>query len=121
MKEKEVEELNKKKKQAKSKKKKLEMFKECRARLNSMIVDWKETPGRDEDTSYGVWKENVMKERMDKMLDRHGMNVENVRNVDVDVDIVGGRQPHEDDRKTVTGKKDDSLVVGRLCLKKKTE
>ena len=121
LKESEVEELRKKNKQAKSKKKKLEMFKECRAKLSSIIVDWKETPGRDEDKSYGMWKEIVMNERMDK----NGRNVENNRNVDaVDddiADIVGGRQPQEGNKKTVIGKKDDILLFGSLCLKKKTE
>ena len=45
-KETEVEELRKKRKQAKSKKIKLELFKECEVRLKSMFVDWKETQKR---------------------------------------------------------------------------
>ena len=110
LKEMEVEELKKKKKQARSKKKKLEIFKEFRTKLSSMIIDWKETPGRDEEKSYGMWKEICMTERMDK----NGLSVENIRNVDaVVVDIV---DIVEDDRK-----KDDSLLFGSLCLKKKTE
>ena len=69
---KDVEELNEKKKQAKSKKRKLEMFKECRAKLNSLIVDWKETLGKDEETSFGMLKESIERERMDQVLGRHG-------------------------------------------------
>ena len=52
LKEIEVEEIKRKTKQAKSKKKKLEMFKECRAKLDSILVDWKEIPGRDEGRMY---------------------------------------------------------------------
>ena len=63
-KEKELEELTNKKKLAKSKKRKLEMFKECRIKLNSLIVDWKETPGKDEELKYGMLKENIERERM---------------------------------------------------------
>ena len=72
LKEKEVEELNEKKKQAKSKKRKFEMFKECRAKLNSLIVDWKETLGKDEETSFGKLKESIEREKMDQVLGRHG-------------------------------------------------
>jgi hypothetical protein len=92
------------------------MFKECRAKLDSILVDWKETPGRDEGRSYEIWKEIVMTERMNK----NGKNVENVNNIDAEniVDIVDGRQPEEDNRKTtVTRKKDDNP----LFLFEKTE
>ena len=103
LKEKELEEL--------TNKKKLEMFKECRIKLNSLIVDWKETPGKDEEIKYGMLKENIERERMDQVLCRHGVNVDDQN--------VKRRQPLEDDMKTVV-KEVDSLCSS-LCLKKKTE
>ena len=72
MKEKEFVELTNKKKLAKSKKRRLETFKECRTKLNSLIIDWKETPGKDEEIKYGMLKENMERERMDQVLGRHG-------------------------------------------------
>ena len=56
----EVEELRKKRKQAKSKKRTLELFKECEVRLKSMFVDWKETPKKEEEQKFEQLKEKIL-------------------------------------------------------------
>ena len=59
---------------AKSRKQKLELFKECREKLYSLIIDWKETQGKDEERKYGMLKERLKKERMIIMLGRNEEN-----------------------------------------------
>ena len=119
MKENEVEELRKKKKQAKSKKRKMEIFKECE---EGMIVNWKETPGKDEE---------ILRERME--------NVENVvENVISNIDsltlpICLRKKTEEEEEKTISPNYSVSIaedqvvqnatitVEGKYCISRKLQ
>ena len=46
----------------------MELFRECKERLYSLVSDWKETPGKDEEKLYGALKESVKKERISIMM-----------------------------------------------------
>jgi hypothetical protein len=59
-------------KTSKSKKKKIELLKECKEILFSSIEDWKETPDMEEERRYNNLKESVTKERMLEMLGKKG-------------------------------------------------
>ena len=74
-KESEVEEMKKKKMQARSKKRKLELFKECQTRLGMMIVDWKETPKKDEESKFVEWKEKVLQIKMKNIKKKNSKEV----------------------------------------------
>jgi hypothetical protein len=110
MKETEVEELRKKKKEAKSKKRKLEIFKECSEKLKGMIVDWKETPGKDEEISYEMLREKILLERME--------NVENVvENVITDTDsftLPLCLKTEEEEEKTISPKYSVSIAKDQV-------
>ena len=64
LKENEASELMKMSKLAKSKKKKLSLFKECKERLWNLMKTWKETPSVEEEMLLGKMKERVKKDRM---------------------------------------------------------
>ena len=68
LKEIDLKEILTRKKLAKSKKKKLELTKECKEKLFGMVEDWKKTPDMEEERKYKKLKECVMKERMVEML-----------------------------------------------------
>ena len=50
----------------------MELFRECKERLYSLVSDWKETPGKDEEKLYGALKESVKKERISIMMNNIG-------------------------------------------------
>ena len=66
----EIEEIVTKKKSMKSRKKKLELLKDCKEKLFGMIEDWKETPDMEEERNYRKLKENLKKERMVEVAGR---------------------------------------------------
>jgi hypothetical protein len=72
MKEIELKDFQTRNKTSKSKKKKLELLKECKEKLFSSIEDWKETPDMEEERRYKNLKESVTKERMMEMLGKKG-------------------------------------------------
>ena len=66
----EIEEIMTRKKSMKSRKKKLELLKDCKEKLFGMIEDWKETPDMEEERNYRKLKENLKKERMVEVAGR---------------------------------------------------
>jgi hypothetical protein len=64
MKELELKEILSRKKMAKSKRKILELYLECKKKLSLMIENWKETPGLEEERIFKKLKETGMKERI---------------------------------------------------------
>ena len=75
LKESELKELLLMKKLAKSKKRKFEVFKECKRMLYALVTNWKETPGMEEDKMFVKLKESVKKERMEIAVNRKKENV----------------------------------------------
>ena len=57
LKESELKETYNAKKTAKSRKKKIELFRKCKEKLFSLIENWKETPGSDEGKTFMKLKE----------------------------------------------------------------
>ena len=74
-----------KKKLAKSRKRKIEIFIECRETLFEIVESWDDTPGMEEDRMFVEMKMIVKKERMKKCLQGAKMNrmnkidIENVK------------------------------------------
>ena len=62
MKDQELKEMLDSKKKAKSKRKKLELYQECRNKLFLLMENWKETPGMEEERIFKKLKETAMKE-----------------------------------------------------------
>ena len=104
---------------AKSRKRKIELFRDCREKLYNLVLDWKETPGKEEDIIYGILKEKVKKERINfKMGKRtenelNGMSASDGRNMSSNV---GRRQLLEDDCK-MTGKTTLKTTTHTECVK----
>ena len=70
LKDQELKEMLDSKKKAKSKRKKLELYVECRKKLFLLIENWKETPGLKEERIFKNLKETAMKERIVEELGR---------------------------------------------------
>ena len=62
MKDQELKEMLDSKKKAKSKRKKLELYQECRKKLFLLMENWKETKGMEEERIFKKLKETAMKE-----------------------------------------------------------
>jgi hypothetical protein len=97
LKETEINELLAKKKLAKSRKKKMELFRECKDRLYSLVSDWKGTPGKDEEKLYVVLKESVKKERINKKKENELSRVSTSDDNKVSSIVMKRRQLLEDD------------------------
>ena len=59
-KEREVEEIKKKKLKARSKKRRLELLRDCQEHLRKMIVDGNENPKEDEELKFEEWKKKIV-------------------------------------------------------------
>ena len=92
---------------AKSRKRKIELFRDCREKLYNLVLDWKETPGKEEDIIYGI----MMGKRKESEL--NGMSASDGRNMSSNV---GRRQLLEDDCK-MTGKTTLKTTTHTECVK----
>ena len=70
LKENELKEILNRKKLAKSKRKKIELMKECKHKLFEMVDNWKEPPGMEKERTYKKLKESARKERIVEILGR---------------------------------------------------
>ena len=89
---------------AKSRKRKIELFKECKEILYKLIVDWKETPGKEEEIVCRKLKEKVKKERMNSMIGKR-----KEKELSLCSSLVREQQ--------VVGKKDDCKMTVKTILK----
>ena len=92
---------------AKSRKGKIELFNQCKEILYKLIVDWKETPGKEEEIVCRKLKENVKKERMNSMIGKR-----KEKELSLCSSLVREQQ--------VVGKKDDCKMTVKTTLKMTT-